>query len=333
MLHAKRIPQSRVTPRLPPRPDYMYKLLALLATCLSTLGQATDTPPKSGVLTFRTETSLVKIDVKVSGANRNNITGLNQTDFLVFDENQPQRITHFGADSEPLDLVLLLDVSNSMTRSLGIVAANTRAALAQLHQGDRVALMLFSTRSEVAQPLTTDFHEIQTRILDSIYKQTLGGSTLLNEALVAAAHYLASEPTQGRRAILLVTDNQSARQSTTDDQTVRALSGADITLNAMLAGSDPHSQSVARYGNPANTPPNAFQYAARTGGEVIDGENPGDAFRNIIEKILARYTIDYAAPTAEPGSYRSIRVELTPEAQRRYSDAKVKARAGYYAAH
>jgi VWFA-related protein len=305
----------------------MSRKLAVLLLAASTLA----IPSQSAdVLTFRTEINLVKVDVKVSDSHGTNHTGLSQGDFLVFDENEPRQITHFNRDTEPLDLVLLLDVSNSMTPSLTAMAARTREALAQLHPGDRVALLLFSTRSEIAQPFTTDFHQIQNRILDSIYKRSLGSSTLMNEALVNAAGSLNPEPRTSRRAILIVTDNQSARQTTTDDQVSRALSDTDAILYAMLVGNAPHPPPAGRYTNPAGAPPDVFQYTSRTGGEVIGGANPGDAFRKIIEKILTRFTLDYAAPTAEPGAYRHIRIELTPDAKRRYPDAKIEAREGYY---
>jgi VWFA-related protein len=298
-------------------------VLLLAATSVTVSGQ-------SDTLTFRTEINLVKVDVKVSDSRGNNLTSLAQRDFLVFDENEHRQITHFNRDTEPLDLVLLLDVSNSMTPSLTAMAARTREALAQLHPNDRVALLLFSTRNEVSQPFTTDFRQIQNRILDSIYKRSLGSGTLMNEALVTAASSLNSEPRTSRRAILIVTDNQSARQTTTDDQVSRTLSDTDATLYAMLVGNAPHPQPPGRYTNPAGAPPDVFQYTGRTGGEVIDGDNPGDAFRKIIEKILTRFTLDYAAPSAEPGSYRRIRIELTPDAKHRYPDAKIEARAGYY---
>src|SRR5436305_7928446 len=96
--------------------------------------------------------------------------------------------------------------------------------------------MLFSTRSEVAQPFTEDFHEIQKQILGSIYKQSLGSGTLINEALLMAANYLRSEPVRGRRAVLVVTDNQSARAAVTGEQVTRALSDANLTVNALITG-------------------------------------------------------------------------------------------------
>ncbi len=308
------------------RPMLMSKIRATAA--LLTLGFPI--LAQEPVITFRTEISLVKVDVKVSTAAPRNISGLTKEDFLIFDEDAPQPISHFASESEPLDLLLLLDVSNSMTRSLSAMAGKTREALGQLHNGDRVALMLFSTRSEVVQPLTEDFHLIQTQILGSIYKQSLGSGTLVNEALVMAAHYLQAEPPRGRRAILIVTDNQSARAAATSEQVLRALSDANITMNALVTGNAPLPAAAARYTDPANKAPDVLQYTLRTGGELLTGDSPAASFRKIVESILTRYTVDYAAPAADPGSYRRIRVELSPNAKARYPGAKVEARAGYY---
>ena len=308
---------------------------ALLSLALPIFGQApaSDQPPVSdAVITFRTEINLVKVDVKVSTQAGQSISSLTKDDLLIFDEDAPQAISHFASQSEPLELLLLLDVSNSMTRSLSAMAGKTREALAQLHSGDRVALMLFSTRSEVAQPLTEDFHQIQTQILGSIYKQSLGSGTLINEALMMAAHYFQSEPPRGRRAILIVTDNQSARAAATNDQVLRALSDGNITVNALVTGNAPLPTVAARYTDPSNKAPDVLQYASRTGGQVLTGNSPAASFRKIVESILTRYTVDYAAPAAEPGSYRRIRVELSPDAKARYPGAKIEARSGYYTA-
>jgi VWFA-related protein len=313
----------------------MFKILAvpvLSALSLPIFGQTPNPDANSNVITFRTEINLVKTDVKVSGPDRRSIPALSQQDFVIFDENEPQRIAHFASETEPLDLVLLLDVSNSMTRSLSAMAAKTREALAQMHKGDRVALMLFSTRSEVAQPFTEDFHEIQTQILNSIYKQSLGSGTLINEALLMAAQYMQSEPQRGRRAIVIVSDNQSARAKVTGEQVTRALSDGNITFNALLTGSVQPATAPGRYSDPANAAPDVVQYATRSGGEVLTGDSPAAGFRKIVESILTRYTIDYAAPAAEPGSYRRIRVDLSPDAKARYPGAKIEARAGYYVA-
>src|SRR5436189_5525411 len=74
---------------------------------------------------FRAGVTLVKVDLQVAGRDGRNISDFTQQDFTIFDENQPQQIAYFGRESEPLDLLLLLDVSGRLRRALEDVAATT----------------------------------------------------------------------------------------------------------------------------------------------------------------------------------------------------------------
>ena len=282
---------------------------------------------------FRTSVALVKVDIQVLDSAGRNIPNLPEMDFTVFDENQPQQIAHFERESEPLDLLLLLDVSGSMRRSLEELAATTRAALSQLHQGDRVALMLFSRRTETIQPFTDDFHDAQFKILDSIYKQSLGSGTLINESLIAAADYIKQQRVKARRAILIVTDNEGLNYKSPNKEVVRAISKADAVLNAIVVRQGPKPPAVkpTGYTNPDFAPPDVYGMAAQTGGEALDGAgNVSEVFKRIVAGIRSRYFVQYPAPQADPGAFRHIRVELSPAARGRYPDAVVHAREGYY---
>jgi VWFA-related protein len=283
---------------------------------------------------FRASVTLIRVDIQVTGRNGKAISDFTQQDFLVFDENQPQQVAHFGRESEPLDLLLLLDISGSMRRSLEDVAAATRAALAQLRPGDRVGLMLFARRAEVVQPFTEDLRSTQNKILDSIYKQNLGSGTLINESLIAAADYMKQQPVKGRRAVLIVTDNEGLNYKSPDSEVVRAMHSADTVLNALVVrkGGRPPVVNRARYTNPDFDPPDVYAISEKTGGEAVEGLGKvSEMFQRMIERIRSRYFIQYPAPQAEPGTFRHIRVELAPEAKRKYPDATVRAREGYYA--
>jgi VWFA-related protein len=287
------------------------------------------------VTIFRAEVSLVKVDFEVADRAGGAAPGFTKDDFVVFDENQPQPIVHFERQSVPLDLLLLLDISGSMRRSLEDVAAASRAALSQLHPGDRVALMLFSREAKVAQPFTEDFSATQYKILDSIYKQNLGNGTLINESLIAAAGYMKQEPVRGRRAILIVTDNEGLNYKSPDAEVVRAMFAADTVLNAIVVrkGSRPPAVRTTGYTNPDFAPPDVYRISQQTGGAAVDGIGKvGDVFQRMVESIRARYFIQYAAPPAElEGKFRHIRVDLTPAARRLHPDAVIHAREGYYA--
>jgi VWFA-related protein len=278
---------------------------------------------------FRTEVSLVKVDAEVQNAQGIEISGLRPGDFIVYDENQRQKIVDFASESQPVRILMLLDVSPSMSKWLADLGAKSTGALGALRAGDEVALMGFAARNQLFQPLTTDTKTLGSQIIGSIYKQTLGSETLVNEALVAAANYMGSQPGKARRAILVVTDNEGARKSVSDDQVVRALHAANVVLSAIIVGDGASQYTRAGYVNPASAPPDVQRFVSETGGHSVMGAAPAEALAPILKDLTTRYSFQYTPPPGEEGSFRRIRVELSPEAAARYPAAKIKARSGY----
>ena len=281
---------------------------------------------------FRAGVTAVKVDALVVEDKRL-VGGLNQNDFVVYDEEQAQAIDYFGRESEPVDLVLLLDVSGSVTRYLEQIASVGRDALRQLAEGDRVAVVLFARRSEVREEFTGDFAEVARELKSAVYERELGAGTAINEALLAASEYVRREQqSKGRRAILIVTDNQGLNYRTPDEQVLRALGEADCVLYSMVVG-DGQRPKPPRPGEPRNpdfTPPDVFKLAEETGGEATNVERADKALVQVIERLRTRYSLHYRAPEAPAGSFRRIRVDLSPEARKRHRNARVLARRGYF---
>jgi len=289
-------------------------------------------PPAEEQPVFRAGVSLVRVDAQVMGRNGQAIAGLKAEDFRIYDENQPQAITYFGREAEPLDLLLLLDVSGSMRRWLEQMAATARAALGQLHGEDRVAVMLFSRNTAVREELTSDFSAVQAEIRQAVRDQSLGSGTVINGSIIEAARFLAKQPVRGRRAILILTDNQSLNYQVSDEEVIQALWRADSVLNAIVAGkmTRPEPPPPGRELNPDFTPSDVWKLVDETGGEAIQAGRVRESFPQMIERIRGRYHMQYAAPAAPPGQLRRIRVELSSEARKRHPDAAVRARSGYY---
>ena len=275
----------------------------------------------------------MKVDTAVTDHGGRAIGGLTPNDFQVYDESAPEKIVYFEHESEPLDLLLLLDVSGSMHRSLMELAADAQAALRPLGERDRVAVMLFASSSAVKQPFTRDFGAVADGIQASVQARDLGSGTAINAAVMAAAGYIGSQPATGRRAVLIVTDNLSLNFRLPDDAVIRALYAADTTLDAILMGKQrrPQPPKPGQYFNPDFTPSDVFKLADATGGETIESRRAGASFQQMIERIRLRYRIEYQAPPAVAGQLRRIRVQLGPRAQSRHPGAVIRARAGYYA--
>jgi VWFA-related protein len=308
----------------------MMKLLLTLVLASACFAQDDNIP------TFRSEVSLVKVDLRVTDRSGRDIGGLKKEDFIVFDESERRDILDFSTESErdDVDVLLLLDVSGSMFQHLRELSTTTAAALGKLDRGARVALMEFATRSQVVQPFTTDFRLLERRITESIFKQTLGRDTLVNEALLAAAEYMdKNSPPKTRRFIVVVSDNAGTRLAVTDAQALRAVQNTNAVVNAIVVGQQDDSVTPVRYTDPsASGFPDLNRFAQATGGTFVNTAHVSDALRGAIGEIRTRYQVHYGAPGANPGKFRRIRVELAPDAKRRHPDAVIAAREGYYAA-
>src|ERR1044071_2589821 len=86
---------------------------------------------------FRTGISLVQLNAEVTAADGRLLTGFSKDDFRVLDEGVEQPIVQFAWDDEPLDLILLFDISGSMKPKVQEVAAAAREGVRELRPGDR----------------------------------------------------------------------------------------------------------------------------------------------------------------------------------------------------
>ncbi len=283
--------------------------------------------------TFRTGVSDVRVDVQaVAGSTP--IEDLKRNDFAVFDSGMVQPLTYFGHEAEPVSLVMLLDVSGSMQRTLEEIAQRAREALELLSPGDRVAIMVFGRTTALDQDFSDNFAETARQLQSAIRGHDVGAGTAINAAILDAAHLLQDRPARrtGRNAILIVTDNLCINYKHPDAEVIRELDQNNIVLDAIVTGRGirPAPPRLGDYRNPDFTPADVFHLAEETGGEAIHSNRADLALRDMIEAIRARYSLSYRLPPASPGAWRNIEVELTPLARQRYPNAVLRYRAGYY---
>jgi VWFA-related protein len=281
---------------------------------------------------FRSGVSNVRIDVQVTQDN-NLVTDLTKSDFAVFDEGHSHPLVYFGRESEPLSLLLLIDISGSMREYIEQVAAVARESLRHLRLQDRVAVMIFAKEARVRLEWTDSHGQVAEELKQGVYDDTLGAGTNINDALLAAAKYIDStvEPTV-RRAVLILTDNRGLNYRSPDAAVIEAMNAAESVVNAIVVGRGqrPEPVSGGTYRNPDFTTPDVFLISEQTGGEAVKADKAGRAFNTMIERIRTRYALHYATPSgATAGSFRRVEVKLTPEARQRYPRAQLRHRPGY----
>jgi len=277
---------------------------------------------------FRTGVKVVRVDAEVSEAGRL-IDGLTKEDFRVRDEGKMREIVYFGHAEEPLDVILVFDTSSSMLPAIERVAEVSRAALGALRAGDRVAVMAFDANTALIADFTSDLDRVQTVIQKEVLRRTLvPNSQIQRAAHDTARHFLRQPRTNRRRAVLFITDNFGSAR---DEGALPAFWEADTVLSGLIV----QGMAIRRrilflpLPLPSSGIDGITEIAERTGGDTLKVDDPGSGFRQMIQRLRLRYSLHYEMPRAKPGEQRSIKVELSPDARRRYRSASIRARSGY----
>jgi VWFA-related protein len=185
------------------------------------------------VPTFHTEVSQVHVDAEVLSADGHAVTGLSAGDFRVFDEGRSQPIVGLGTSEEPLDLVLLVDVSGSTRLAPRKLRSASHQAFGELKIDDRIEVMTFNKTSPLALPFTGNLGAVEDA-LEEIATGLFGGGTYIHRAIDDAAKNLLGERRTGhRRAILIITDNVG-RRTMSEQRVVRDLWEADAVLMGLV---------------------------------------------------------------------------------------------------
>jgi VWFA-related protein len=107
--------------------------------------------------TIRVDSDLVDLQVSVVSLNRpHSVPVLEQKNFLILEDGQPQEISFFGAAEAPFDLVLLLDLSGSTNDKLKLIRSSAKRFVDATRTTDRVSVVTFTDMSILACPLTLD---------------------------------------------------------------------------------------------------------------------------------------------------------------------------------
>jgi hypothetical protein len=264
---------------------------------------------------FRSGVSLVRVDAQATDTTGAVVEGLTKEDFRILDEGVPQTLVNFSFAQESLDLILLFDTAGSMHGKLLEVVRATQLGFNELRKGDRVSVRVFSSASSELLPFSENLETVNQAILIRAITIRPNGSSRLEPAADEAALSFRNElKSHRKRAVLIITDKTDPKASG-QMSIVRDLWASDAVLSELVIGGPPQ--------------PRPNEIVDKTGGITIVAGNPGEAFRDSVHYLRSGYTMYYALPDAKPGSARRIDVELTPEALKRFPNARVRARSGY----
>jgi Ca-activated chloride channel family protein len=292
--------------------------------------------PSSERFRFRAEVNSVLLPVSVKDASGVPVVGLPESAFTVRDEGQVRPLVYFDERSEPLSVVLALDVSSSMSGDrLEQAKLAAKAFLARVG-AEELALVAFDEGARVLVPWSEKDEEVSL----SIDELTARGGTALYDALETALSLL-DQAQHRRTALVLLSDGKDEDSGTSFAELRPRLDRLPAAIYSVGFYTDEERRFYPadrkHYKEPAfdvNLNPAWVlgELASSTGGLAIyptRGEDLTPVFLAIATELRHQYLLGFepAVGDSNGGEFRNIEVEV--ESAGHKSPLQVRTRRGY----
>ncbi len=235
-----------------------YALAAAALVVVSLHGQQPPAQKPDAAFRFKSGVELINVTATVIDANGRFVPGLRQEDFLVYEDNQPQTVTHFSADRVPVSLGIALDTSQSMSgEKIQAAKSALERFLADLFDPqDEFFLYRFSSEPMLLQNWTSDRGAL-SRALNRIVPT---GSTAMFDA-IADAVPLAQSGRNRKKALVVISDGVDTNSRTTIREAKQLIHESEALVYAVgidcgAEGTDrsPHPDPQAQRRGPVPIP-------------------------------------------------------------------------------
>jgi Ca-activated chloride channel family protein len=280
----------------------IWPVLLLLVVAAPGISLRADQTP-----TFASRTHAVRVDILVT-QNGRPVAGLGADDFEIRDNGALQRIDLVSFEQIPLNLILALDVSASVSgERLTHLRQAAAAVLRDLRPADQAALVTFGDAIVIHGSLTHDFATIDT----ALARAQSEGRTALLDAIYAAV--VVGEADAGRALVLVFSDGVDTASWLTSTELLRSAQRSDAVIYGVTAGG-------------ATTLLRDLGHA--TGGNVLAVASMADlqaAFRTVLDEFRHRYLVSYTPTGVSSTGWHTLAVK----GKQRANGMRVKARPGY----
>jgi Ca-activated chloride channel family protein len=284
---------------------------------------------------FRAGSDAVRVFVTVLDRDGRLVTTLTQDKFEIRDEGKPQPITQFDNRPQPIRLIVLLDVSGSMSGNLPLLRHAAEQLFARLLPDDEARVGSFGHEVVIAPAFTKDRRELVASLPTAIAPDA---PTPLWRGIDQAMRAF-GDAADMRKVILVLSDGKDSgpisfrdRPSSQADAIDRARD-EDVMIYGIgmrsrssrppQAGGGPGSLQAMLMADMPD--PGLARVAEETGGgytEIRFGQDLGAAFAAVADELHTQYLLAFAPP-ARDGKAHDISVRLTdrglkPRARKSY---------------
>jgi Ca-activated chloride channel family protein len=242
------------------------------------------------------------------------VSGLDQSAFKLFEDGVPQTIEHFSSEGSPLEIVVAIDVSESMTLAMTQLNNSFKKVLGALGPKDQVTLDAFNDNMFTLTKRETN----AAQRLRAVDRLTAWGGTALYDVIIRGVQQLSRQP--GRRVLVVFSDGDDRTSHATIHAVEQAVRANDATLFMVALG---------RGVKEAQLKSGIERLIELSGGRglfVERSEQLDQPFQEILEELSNQYIIGFESKNvARDGAWRQLKLEIPG------TNYSVRARQGYRA--
>jgi Ca-activated chloride channel homolog len=272
---------------------------------------------------IRMNVDMVLVPVTVTDPMNRLVTGLEQEDFQVFENNNGQKIASFASEDAPVSIGIVFDLSGSMTSKLVRARESILQFIKTANPLDEFFVIGFNDRPELIEDFTSSVEDIQARLATV----RSGHRTALLDAIYYGVEKM-RDAKHERKALLVVSDGGDNRSRYTEGE-----------VRAQVRESDTEIYSIGIFDPYAPTPEERTgpqllnDLSEETGGRLfrVDSiDDMGDIAEKISTELRNQYVIGYRPKDlSRDGKWRKVKVKVNPPPG--LPPLTVHARTGYYA--
>jgi Ca-activated chloride channel family protein len=153
------------------------------------------------------------------------VTGLQQSNFEIFENGKRQEIRHFSSEDSPVSLGIIVDTSGSMAGKLERAREAVKQFCETANPLDEFFLITFSDQPEIAGDFTDDSERIPADLALSVPH----GRTALLDAIYLGLQKMRGAK-YGRKALLIISDGGDNHSRYTERELRSAVKESDVSI-------------------------------------------------------------------------------------------------------
>lgn len=272
---------------------------------------------------YRVNVNLVLIPCIVTDPMGRLVTGLEKSNFFVYEDNKPETITSFSTQDAPVSIGIIFDMSGSMADKILRARDSILEFLKTSNPQDEYFVIAFNDRPQLIEDFTSSTEKIEERLANV----RAGHRTALLDAIYYGLDKM-KQAKYPRKALLVVSDGGDNRSRYTEGEVREAVRESDVQIF-----------SIGIFDPDAPTPEERMgplllnDISDSSGGRLFrvdDLDEMGDVAEKISAELRNEYVIGYSpANKKHDGKWRKVKVRLAPPPG--LPPLTVHARNGYYA--